>query len=75
MNRFVIVAAAIVVFVIAVANVILGQHLILPFDVVETRGAGVPWYITWAMVWVSVACAVTLGLFLISAIRGKSPRH
>jgi hypothetical protein len=75
MNRFVIVLAALVVFGIAVANVMLGQRLILPYDVVEQRGAGVPWYITWVMVWISVACAVTLGLFLISALRGRSPRR
>lgn len=75
MNRVIILLATVVVFGIAVANVILGQRLILPLDVVEQRGAAVPWYLTWAMVWVSVACAVTLGLFLISAMRGRPSRR
>jgi hypothetical protein len=26
-----------------------------------------PWYITWAMVWITVLCAVALGGFLVSA--------
>jgi uncharacterized membrane protein len=67
MNRIAILLTAMVVFGIAVANVILGQRLILPLPVATERGAGVPWYISWGMVWVSVGCAVVLGLFLITS--------
>ncbi|HVG71595.1 MAG TPA: hypothetical protein VM819_11825 [Vicinamibacterales bacterium] len=72
MNRAAIVVAALVTFVLAVAVIILGQNLILPLNVAAERGAGVPWYLTWAMVWVTVLCAVALGGFLIaSTVRKK----
>ena len=72
MNRPSIVIAALVTFVMGVAAIILGQNLILPLPVATERGAGVPWYITWAMVWVTVLCAVALGGFLIaSTVRKK----
>ena len=67
MNRVAIVIAALVTFGVAVTVIILGQNLILPLPVAAERGAGVPWYITWAMVWVTVLCAVALGGFLIAA--------
>jgi hypothetical protein len=71
-NRAAIVVAALVTFVLAVAAIILGQNLILPLNVAADRGAGVPWYLTWAMVWVTVLCAVALGGFLIaSTVRKK----
>jgi hypothetical protein len=71
-NRAAIVVAALVTFVLAVAVIILGQNLILPLNVAAERGAGVPWYLTWAMVWVTVLCAVALGGFLIaSTVRKK----
>jgi hypothetical protein len=66
-NRVAIVISALVTFGVAVTVVILGQNLILPLPVAAERGAGVPWYITWAMVWVTVLCAVALGGFLIAA--------
>lgn len=75
MNRVAIVLAALLAFAAAVVNVVLGQRLILPLPVLIERGAGVPWYITWIMVWVTVACAVVLGLYLLSAIRGRSLRR
>ena len=72
MNRAAIVVAALVTFVLAVTAIILGQNLILPLNVAAERGAGVPWYLTWAMVWVTVLCAVALGGFLIaSTVRKK----
>ena len=72
MNRAAIVVAALVTFVLAVTVIILGQNLILPLNVAAERGAGVPWYLTWAMVWVTVLCAVALGGFLIaSTVRKK----
>jgi len=71
-NRAAIVVAALVTFVLAVAAIILVQNLILPLNVAAERGAGVPWYLTWAMVWVTVLCAVALGGFLIaSTVRKK----
>jgi hypothetical protein len=66
-NRAAIVIAALVTLAVAVAVIILGQNLILPLPVAAARGAGVPWYITWAMVWVTVLCAVALGGFLIAS--------
>lgn len=67
MNRAGVVIAALVTFAMGVAVIILGQNLILPLPVATERGAGVPWYITWAMVWVTVLCAVALGGFLIAS--------
>ena len=72
MNRAAIVVTALVTFALAVTVIILGQNLILPLNVAAERGAGVPWYLTWAMVWVTVLCAVALGGFLIaSTVRKK----
>ena len=71
MNRVVIIVAAIVTFGVAITNYILGQNLILSLPVATERGAGVPWYITWAMVWVSVLCCVVLGGFLIASTAKK----
>ena len=71
MNRTAIILAAIVTFGLAVAAVILGQNLILPLDVSTVRGAAVPWYITWIMVWVTVLCAVALGGFLLKSTTPK----
>jgi hypothetical protein len=71
MNRVAIVIAALVTFGLAIAVIILGQNLILPLPVATERGAGVPWYITWAMVWVTVLCAVALGGFLIASTARK----
>jgi hypothetical protein len=67
MNRSAIIAAAIVTFVIGIALLIAGQNLILPLPVMQQRAGGMPWYITWAMVWITVLCAVALGGFLVSA--------
>jgi len=67
MNRIAIVAAAIVSFGIGIALLIAGQNLILPLPVMQQRAGGMPWYITWAMVWITALCAVALGGFLISA--------
>jgi hypothetical protein len=68
MNRIGIVVAAAVVFVIAVVTVVLGQNLILPLPTMIERGAGMPWYLTWAMIWLTVACAVVLGGFLMLSL-------
>lgn len=68
MNRIGIILAAIATFGIAIANLILAQNLILPLPVMLERAGGMPWYITWAMVWVSVACAVALGGFLLTSM-------
>ena len=67
MNRPALIAAAVLTFGIALVTIILGQNLILPLDVMRERAGGMPWYITWAMVWVSVLCAIALGGFLIAA--------
>ena len=69
MNRTAIVLAAIVSFGIAVADVLLAENLMLPLAVMRDRAGAMPWYITWAMVWVSVICCVALGSFLIAATR------
>jgi hypothetical protein len=74
MNRIGVIIAAVVCFVLAVALVMLGQNLILPLPVATERGAGVPWYVTWIMVWVTVGCAVALGAFLISSLRNAGRR-
>ena len=71
MNRVAIILVAIVTLGLAVAAVILGQNLILPLDVSTQRGAGVPWYITWAMVWVTVLCGIVLATFFIRSTARK----
>ena len=67
MNRIAIIAAAIASFGIGIALLITGQNLILSLPVMQQRDGGMPWYLTWAMVWITVLCAATLGGFLISA--------
>jgi hypothetical protein len=67
MNRTAIIAAAIVTFGVGIALLIAGQNLILPLPVMQQRAGGMPWYLTWAMVWITVLCAAALGGFLISA--------
>ena len=67
MNRIAIIAAAIVSFGIGIALLITGQNLILSLPVMQQRAGGMPWYLTWAMLWITVLCAAALGGFLISA--------
>ena len=74
MNRPVIVVAAIVTFLLAIAAYLLGQNLILSLPTMQQRGGGGPWYVTWAMVWVTVLCAVVLGGFLLSSTVRKRSR-
>ena len=74
MNRVAILVAAVVALGVGVAVIVLGQRLILPLPVATERGAGVPWYITWAMVWVTVGCGVVLAGFLVSSLRGPGQR-
>ena len=74
MNRPVIVAAAIVTLLLGVAAYILGQNLILSLPTMRQRGGGGPWYVTWAMVWITVLCAVVLAWFLLSSMARKRPR-
>ena len=71
MNRPAILVAALVTFGLAVAVFILGQNLILTLPVAKQRGAGVPWYITWAMVWVTVLCGTALATFFIRSTARK----
>ena len=73
MNRPAIVIAALVSFVMGIAAYLLGQNLILSLPTMRERGGGGPWYVTWAMVWVTVLCAGVLGWFLIaSTVRKRS---
>ncbi len=67
MNRTAILLAAVVVFALAFANIVLGVNLVLPLDAARERGAGAPWYVVWAMIVVTVASAVALGAFLVGA--------
>jgi hypothetical protein len=66
-NRTAILLAAVVVFSLAFANIVLGVSLVLPLEAARERGAGAPWYVVWAMIVVTVASAATLGAFLIGA--------
>jgi hypothetical protein len=66
-NRTAILLAAVVVFALAFANIVLGVNLVLPLDAARERGAGAPWYVVWAMIAVTVASAVALGAFLVGA--------
>lgn len=71
MNRTAIVLSAILVFGIGIATAMLGWNLILPLPTMIKRGGGGPWYITWAMVWITVLCAVVLGGFLLRSTARK----
>lgn len=71
MNRPAIVVAALVTFVLGIAAYILGQNLILPLATMRERGGGGPWYVTWAMVWITLLCAVVLGGFVLSSLARK----
>jgi hypothetical protein len=71
MNRTAIFIAALVVFGLAFANVVLGLNLVLPLEAARERGAGAPWYVVWAMIVVTVASAAALGAFLIGAALRK----
>ena len=71
MNRVAIILAAIASFGIAIANLLLAQNLILPLSVMKERSGGMPWYLTWAMVWISVFCCIALGGFLVASTRKK----
>ena len=67
MNRVAILISGLVAFALGVANIILGQNLILPLPRMVERSATVPWYLTWAILWLTALCAFTLGAFLVSA--------
>jgi len=71
MNRTAILLAAIVAFGIGLALLIAGQNLILPLSVMKERAGGMPWYITWAMVLITVSCAMVLGGFLVASTRKR----
>ena len=72
MNRIAMLAAALVSFGIGIALLLTSQNLILSLPVMQQRAGGMPWYITWVMVWITVLCAVALGGFLTTAaIRRK----
>jgi len=69
MNRVAIMLAAAVAVVIGLINVVLGSNLIMPLSLAQERGAGVPWYLVWAMVLITLASALALGGFLLSSLR------
>ena len=71
MNRPAILVATVITFGLSLAVFILGQNLILSLPVANERGAGVPWYITWAMVWVTVLCGIVLATFFIRSTARK----
>lgn len=74
MNRPAIVIAALVTFLLGLAAYLLGQNLILSLPTMQQRGGGGPWYVTWAMVWITVLCAVVLGWFLLASMTRKRSR-
>ena len=67
MNRVAIVISGLVAFVLGAANIVIGRNLILPLPKMVERGAEVPWYLTWAIVWLTALCSFALGAFLISS--------
>jgi hypothetical protein len=71
MNRIAIVVAAVVCFGLGAGNLMLGQNLILPLPQMIERGAEVPWYLTWIIVWMTALCAFSLGAFLFTSLRRK----
>jgi len=75
MNRIAVVVTAAAAFLLAVGNLVLGSNLIMPLEQARERNAGAPWYLVWAMIYVTVACAIVLGVFLVaSAFRNPDRR-
>jgi hypothetical protein len=73
MNRVAVLITAVVVVAIGLANVVLGRNLIMPLAVATERGAGVPWYLVWGMVLITLFSAFALGGFLVSSLRQNRP--
>jgi hypothetical protein len=74
MNRPALVIAAIVTLALGIAAYLLGQNLILSLPTMQQRGGGGAWYVTWAMVWITVLSAVVLAWFLLASTTGKRSR-
>jgi hypothetical protein len=75
MNRPAILIAALVTLGIAAINVVLGRNLIMPLEQAQKGGVGVPWYIVWVMIGMTVVSALALGLFLILATVSDARRR
>ena len=71
MNRVAIVISGFAAFAFGVLNIVLGQNLILPLPRMVERGSEVPWYLTWAIVWLTALSAFGLGAYLIAATARK----
>jgi hypothetical protein len=69
MNRAAVLISALVVVIIGLLNVVLGRNLIMPLALAEERGAGVPWYLVWGMIMITMLSALALGGFLVSSLR------
>ena len=74
MNRVAILISGIAAFALGVANIVLGQNLILPLPKMIERAAEIPWYLTWGIVWLTTLCAFSLGAFLLYSLRNPSRR-
>ena len=68
MNRIAVVLSAAAALVLALVNLVLGSNLIMPLEQARERNAGPPWYLVWAMIYVTIGCAVVLGVFLIASV-------
>lgn len=74
MNRAAVLISAFVVVAIGLINVVLGNSLIMPLALAQERGAGVPWYIVWSMILVTLLSALALGGFLLLSLKDPSRR-
>lgn len=74
MNRAAVLISAFVVVAIGLINVVLGNSLIMPLALAQERGAGVPWYIVWSMILVTLLSALALGGFLLFSLKDPSRR-
>ena len=74
MNRPAVLVTALVVVGIGLINVVLGRNLIMPLALAQERGAGVPWYIVWAMIMITLLSALALAGFILSSLRDPSRR-
>ena len=77
MNRFAVpaIVVSIVVFALAVATYLLGVGFLPTFPEAVEKGTVAPYRIVWGMIWLVVACTVTLGVTLLRhGMKGLSSR-
>ncbi len=72
MNKFVILAAALVAFGLCAFAVIVGLNIVPSKAVLTERQLVATWYVVWTMIWAAVLTGVGIGVFLLRAAMGDN---